>query len=524
MHMSTRVLPNPHPRPHSQRRPVVRRRALSVLLALSASAAVVAPGAAVAQEGAGATAVAPPPIRWGACPANPPMPDPSPRAQCGTLRVPVDWANPQGPKTSVFVARYRATEPGKRVGVLMTNPGGPGNPGADAAMYADDPYDGYTPEMLQRFDIVSFDPRGIGRSEGIRCDESIAGKIPSRPRDAAEFERLRTLNGQLAESCLRQMGPLAAHMDTESVARDMDALRAAVGEQRISFLGHSYGTSIGERYARLFPQRLRALALDSAVAPGRVGAERFLTEGSAAVDDIFEKLLALCEKDTSCALKGQRLIDVTRELFARADAGTLRAPGTDGPTQEKIDADQLVDHLYGALRRLDPETATRDLAALHSGTGEVHLGDSGPERAWQLVLCRDDDLRIRDWAEYRAIRERVAKAAPYVRYSSQALDMVLGCQGWMPPKAPSGKAEAPSGKAKGLSGNVEGLSGKAKGTLPPVLVVNATHDAATPLAGARRMAAVFPKASLLTVDTVGHWMYALPEPKRAINAYLSGRG
>ncbi|MFI1931926.1 alpha/beta hydrolase [Streptomyces sp. NPDC020330] len=485
-----------------RRRPRAGGRAFSVLLALSVSAVSVAPSAAATtgarQTGAGAAAVAPA-IRWGACPPADPMPAPGPRVRCGTIEVPVDWSKPQGPRTSVFVARYRGADPAKRIGVLMTNPGGPGNPGADSAMYADREF---SPYLLKRFDVISFDPRGIGRSEGVHCDETIAAKIPHRPRDAAEFERLRTLNGELAKSCLRQAGPLAAHMDTESVARDMDAIRAAVGERKISFMGVSYGTSVGERYARLFPQRLRALALDSAMDPAGPSAERYLTDGSVAVDAIFERLVAVCEKDTSCVLKGRKLISVTEELFARADAGTLREPGPDGPTRRKVGADRLVGFLYSALSRYSPAQATEQLTALHSGRGDVYLDDSGPELAWRLVLCRDNDFRIRDYTAYRALRGRVAKAAPHVRYNSQALDMVLGCQGWTPPKRPSDRA---------------------KGVLPPVLVVNALHDVATPLAGARRMAGAFPRASLLTVDTVGHGMYGLKEPRRAIDAYLSGR-
>ncbi|PJN40082.1 hypothetical protein CG747_13435 [Streptomyces sp. CB02959] len=239
-------------------KPNTRRRIVSVLLAMSASAVVVP--AAAAQEPSGAMG-APAPISWGACPkAEPPAPAPSPRAECATVEVPVDWSKPEGPKVGIFVARHRATDPARRIGVLMSNPGGPGASGADDALYADDPVEGYDPAMLQRFDMVGFDPRGIGRSQSADCDETIAASIPTRPHNAAEFERLRTLNGQLAESCLKRTGPLAAHMDGESVARDMDAIRAALGESKISFIGHSYGTFLGERYARLFPDRLRALA------------------------------------------------------------------------------------------------------------------------------------------------------------------------------------------------------------------------------------------------------------------------
>ncbi|MFF9347064.1 alpha/beta fold hydrolase [Streptomyces sp. NPDC014734] len=499
--MNTIMRANPNPKLN----PNVGRRVASVVLALSASVAVLAaPASAVAREQSG-TAAPVPPIRWGACPpAEPPYPDPSPRAQCATVEVPLDWAHPNGPRTGIFVARYRATDPARRIGVLMSNPGGPGAPGADDALYADDPVGGYSPAMLQRFDMIGFDPRGIGRSRSAACDETITDGASARPGTVAEFERLRTLNGRLADSCLRRTGPLAAHMDGESVARDMDAIRAALGERRISFLGHSYGTFLGERYARLFPGRLRALALDSAMDPDRPDAERYLTDGSVTIDNTLKRLAAWCEKDTACALNGKDVTAVTDTLFARADAGTLREPGPTGPTRTEVDADMLADFLTFALGKGSPTEAARQLAALYTGKGEVRWSPVGIDVASRLVLCRDNDFRIRDYAEYRAIRERVAKAAPHVRYNAQALDIVLGCQGWtMPPKA---------------------RPARAKGDLPPVLVVNATHDLATPLPGARRMARSFPKASLFTMDVVGHWLYRRGETEQAmrvVDAYLT---
>lgn len=487
-----------------------RRRGLTALLALSVTATVVAtasltaPGAAVAREVPGATPPASS-ISWGPCPqeSDPPGRPPSPKARCATVKVPLDWSKPKGKKIGLFVARYPASNPAQRIGVLMSNPGGPGAPGADDALYADEPYDGYDPAIRERFDMVGFDPRGIGRSEGARCDESILDKIPAHPRDAAEFERLRTLNGRLAQSCLRRTGPLVAHMDGESVARDMDAIRAALGERRISFIGHSYGTFLGERYARLFPERLRALALDSAMDPDRPSAERTLMDGSVSLNNTLERLAAWCVKNTSCALKGKDLAAVTDKLFARADAGTLRDPGRTGPTRKKVSADQLSEFLSSALGGWTPEETARQLAALHTGKGEVTWTDSAADPVARLVLCRDEDYRIRDYAHYRAIRDRVAKAAPHVRYNAQALDFVLACQGWTLPPKPR--------------------PARVKGDLPPVLVVNATDDMATPLAGARRMARSFPRASLYTVDTVGHWLYTLPEPRRRIDAYLLGR-
>lgn len=495
MNTSMRVQPSPH----------TRRRGISVLLTLSAVAAALGvPGMAAAQEPSGPTASVPP-IRWGACPkAEPPYPDPSPRAQCGTVEVPLDWSKPKGPKTGIFVARYRATDPTRRIGVLMSNPGGPGAAGSDDALYADDPISGYSAAMLQRFDMIGFDPRGIGRSGAADCDETILDSIPARPRNEAEFERLRTLNGRLAASCLKRTGPLVAHMDGESVARDMDAIRTAIGERQISFIGHSYGTFLGERYARLFPGKLRALALDSAMDPHRPNAERYLTDGSVTIDNTLKRLAAWCRKDAACALKGKDLTAVTDTLFARADAGTLRDPGPDGPTPTKIDADELSDFLTFALGKGNPESTAQQLAALYTGKGEVRWFPTVTDPVFRIVLCRDYDFRIRDYAQYRAILKRAAKAAPHTRYNAQALDTVLGCQAWtMPPKP---------------------RPARAKGELPPVLVANATHDLATPLPGAQRMASSFPKASLFTMDVVGHWLYrrgGTEKAMRVIDAYLT---
>ncbi|MEL3944190.1 MULTISPECIES: alpha/beta fold hydrolase [Streptomyces] len=481
--------------------------ALAASTALTASLVLATPGAAAAPEPPRTPDTAVPPISWGACPqADPPEPAPSPKAQCATVEVPVDWAKPDGPKTGVFVARHPATDPSRRIGVLMSNPGGPGAPGAGDALYADDPVEGYTPAMLRRFDMIGFDPRGVGRSQGARCDESILDGMPARPRNATEFARLRTLNGRFADSCRELTGPLAAHMDSESVARDMDAIRAALGERRISFLGHSYGTFIGERYARLFPHRLRALALDSAVDPNRPTAEQYLRTGSVSVNGTLKRLADWCAKSASCALKGQGLTRVVDGLFARADAGTLRVPGPDGPTRARMGADQLSDFLSAGLRGWFPARTARQLAALHTGTGEIDRVDSGLDPYARLVMCRDHDFRIRDHAHYKALRARVAKAAPHVRHNAQALDTVLSCQGWTIPPKPR-PARAP-------------------GTLPPVLVVNATHDMATPLGGARRMTAAYPKASLFTMDVVGHWLYrrgATEKAMRVVDGYLSGR-
>ncbi|MFH8476726.1 alpha/beta fold hydrolase [Streptomyces sp. NPDC018000] len=175
------------------------------------------------------------------------------------------------------------------------------------------------------------------------------------------------------------------------MARDMDAIRAALGERRISFLGHSYGTFLGERYARLFPGRLRALALDSAMDPDRPNAERYLTDGSVTTDNTLKRLAAWCEKDTSCALNGKDLTAVTDTLFARADAGTLREPGPNGPTRTKVDADKLSDFLTYALGNGEGDAGHRHLPHRTAGLSRQGCGGGGgraapTEDSWSWVV------------------------------------------------------------------------------------------------------------------------------------------
>ncbi|PJJ02561.1 pimeloyl-ACP methyl ester carboxylesterase [Streptomyces sp. 2333.5] len=468
------------------------------------AACILAPQSASANPGAATAAALSQTIRWSSCPkAEPPYPDPSERAECGTVKVPVDWAKPDGRKMEIAVARQKATDPEKRVGVLFSNPGGPGSAGLDDAYYADSPVEGYRKSIRARFDIIGFDPRGIGRSGQLRCDDTLAEKIPTRPRNAADFQRMRTLNKQLADSCRERSGPIVDHMDSESVARDMDAIRTALGEKKISFLGHSYGTLIGQRYARLFPDKLRALALDSAMDPSRPDARRFLRDGSAATEDAVQQLANWCEKEASCALKGQDVKAVVRQLFARADAGKLTEPGPHGPTRKKVTADQLTSFLSDYLGKWNPKTTAQQLAALHSGKGKVYWIAGTPDVAWRTVICRDYDFRLPDYAHYRALLKQAASANPHSRYNSQALDMIVGCQGW-----PAATEPEPV---------------QAKGKLPPVLVVNAKHDLATPLPGAKRMTRAFPHARLATLDAVDHWLYRKcqsPLPARAIDSYL----
>jgi len=177
---------------------------------------------------------APPTLPWKPCPD-------APGAECTTMTVPVDWARPDGLKTTLSLARHRATDPARRIGSLVYNPGGPGGPGAEIVARFWEQI--FSPEVLARFDVVGFDPRGVGGSDPVLCDEDVlTTPFPRAPKNRAEFAQLREHNRALGDSCRAASGPVYEHVDTGAVVRDIDAIRAALGDRRLSFLGVSYGT------------------------------------------------------------------------------------------------------------------------------------------------------------------------------------------------------------------------------------------------------------------------------------------
>jgi pimeloyl-ACP methyl ester carboxylesterase len=212
-------------------------------------------GGAAAAVPAGAVNSGTSSIVWTPCPQQPSF-------DCATITVPVDWANPVGPTVDLALARSRATDPARRIGSLVINPGGPGGSGVDFVMRMPPTL---SANLRAQFDIVGFDPRGIKRSSPVQCDSDLIAQQSALfyPRNATEFDTLRSVNQQLGQNCVKHSGPLVEHVDTASVARDLEAIRAALNEGNLNYAGFSYGTLIGEQYAELFPRNIRAMLLDS---------------------------------------------------------------------------------------------------------------------------------------------------------------------------------------------------------------------------------------------------------------------
>jgi pimeloyl-ACP methyl ester carboxylesterase len=226
-----------------------------------------------------------------------------PEAQCGTIAVPVDYANPQGAQAQLAVIRVPAT--GERLGVLMVNPGGPGASAVDtvASMGAALADTG----IRRRFDLVGFDPRGVGHSAPeVRCrtdaEFDVFRREPLADYSPAGVAHIEDLYRRFAKACLDRMGPeFLANVGTATAVRDMDVVRSALGEHQINYLGFSYGTDLGATYAERFPDRVRTMVLDGAVDPTLDPTQKLIRQ-MAGFQRAFEDYAADCAQSEGCPL------------------------------------------------------------------------------------------------------------------------------------------------------------------------------------------------------------------------------
>jgi pimeloyl-ACP methyl ester carboxylesterase len=417
-------------------------------------------------------------IVWGACPEDE-------QVQCGTIKVPADWADPYGPTAMLTIARRPATDPAQRIGALLVNPGGPGGSAVDFTFEAPT---FFSAQLRRHFDIVGMDPRGVGRSSPVLCSTDLVDATPSPMIETEQqYAATVTFNRRLAADCARRTGPVFAHVDTGSVVRDLDAVRAALGEQRISFYGASYGSLIGEQYSQRYPERLRALVLDS-VMDHSAGVDAFLTQTTDAAQDAFDQFVAWCARDVRCVLRGQDIRRLWATLVARARAGTLVDP-YDAP--HKLGLSGLLGAAFAAF--YDPQWYSfayylRDAAGLPGGRS-ARAPDDIVDHSFPAVFCADWSLPISGFADYRAHLRALAARAPQMLASPLAVSATAGCLGrTAPPANPQADLRPPP--------------------TGPILLVNARHDPATSYVWAQHVAQQLgDRATLLTYQGWGHVNY-----------------
>ncbi|WP_165436335.1 alpha/beta hydrolase [Amycolatopsis suaedae] len=419
------------------------------------------------------------------------------------MNVPVDHREPDGERLSMAVARRTAGDPAARVGTLVYLPAGPGSSGVQAV--TDDAIFRlvFPPEVARRFDIVGFDPRGVGRSNPVVCDPAVVARLQQlpEPADQAGFDRLLATQADVGADCRRRTGPVFDHLDSNDIARDVDALRAALGESTINLYGLSYGTVHGQMYAERFPDRIRTLILD-AVFDHSVDSDTFARTGAVAAQESFGQFVAWCDRTPDCALHGTDVRATVAALFTRAEQGSL--PDPDDPARP-LTPSGLTSRIVSPLTRPDLPGVAADIARLSGGTaGQPRTVAAGePIRLPIYLSCADNVNRTRSFAAAQRLREQSRRLAPDMRES--AFEIASLCiNPPVPATNPQRRLHAPAA--------------------PPVLVLNARYDASTPHAGAVRVARQLPRATLLTYDGMGHGAATrTPCTRDAVLRYLTDR-
>ena len=243
--------------------------------------------------------------------------------ECTTAKVPLDYDNPSGATTELVLARVPATDQANRIGTIFINPGGPGGSGVDLAVFG---FGSSLEQQLQgRFDVVGFDPRGIARSSPLQCfdfpGEALAyiSSVPIFPYLREQERPFFDVFRGLARICSERRVPIMQHMSTADVVRDLDLLRRAVGDEKLTYLGFSYGSYIGNTYANMFPQKVRALVIDGVLDPRLWSSGTQIVSDRVATAEEFAEFLRLCdEAGDACALSAPGGSSARFEALANA--------------------------------------------------------------------------------------------------------------------------------------------------------------------------------------------------------------
>lgn len=449
----------------------MRKPGLAVLAA-AVVASLTPPGVSLAAT--------PDALHWGKCPAD----VTGPGLECATLDVPLDYRDPAGPTIEIAVSRLASTNPEKRRGVLLTNTGGPGGVGLNFPAVLRDNL-GLPQSVLDSYDVIGADPRGVGHSTPVTCDlpPEYWTNIPEYALNSADVaKRAETVKNVAARCGSSASAPVLPHITTANAARDMDQIRAALGESKVSYFGISYGTYLGSVYTTMFPHRSDRIMLDSATGPGGWDSSFSRMFGRGVADrlpDFAEFVAAHPEYGL-----GETPEQVTAKYFdlaARLDA-TPSSQGFDGKFFRQL----TFSDLYYDKRM---PTLAEVWRALDTGN-PVPPGATGQPTdnylASQLhVICNDSD-----WPEAVAIYQRNV-AIDRIRHPEfgAAGANITPCAFW-----PSEPVEPPVEITDRGPSNV--------------LILQNLRDPATPLAGAQQLRQAFgDRARMVTADQGGHLAY-----------------
>jgi pimeloyl-ACP methyl ester carboxylesterase len=417
---------------------------------------------------------------------------------CADAAVPLDYRDPQGRTITLHMIRHPAADPSQRVGTLWMEPGGPGSSGLN---FARDNYADLPSELRTKFDIVSFDPRGIGTSSQVVCysdDQynAAVGAAKGVPGPDA-FDTVVKVAADFDQNCVSKLGDTAGLFGTQYVARDIDLLRQALGEQQLTFYGRSFGTYVGTVYASMFPNRVRAMALDGAYDPNRYANVPYAYDWPQyiALDAAMNDFLTWCDANqTECGFGDGNARAAFTALKSDLDANPVLRP--DGKLANgftlayrllfNMDAGKVIWPSFGqALRQAQLRDPSSFLLRPPSSASYAQLNPN------TVVSCND-----------RAFPTSIDELRWHLTVSAQTAPLLGAPWAYAPPMYDQNSAPAcvewPVERVSRYSGSY-----RAAGSAP-ILVIGTTHDPDTPYLDAVTLSRTFDNAELLTFDAQGH--------------------
>ncbi|MFI8435332.1 alpha/beta hydrolase [Streptomyces sp. NPDC079020] len=446
--------------------------------------------------------------RWKRCEADAPA-----EFECATIKVPLDYRAPGGKRIDMAISRIRTTGPGKRHGVLLSNPGGPGGPGLSMPLGMKE---GLPESVRQKYDLIGFDPRGVGRSTPVSCGLTPQEEEWLRPYKEETFDKDVAWARTVADKCRENAGGTLAHITTRNTARDVDLLRAVLGEKKISYLGYSYGTYLGAVYTQMFPGRADRFVLDSAVDPARAwrGMIQWWAEGAEPAFDRWTEWAAARSEKYGLGDTPEKVDRTLWDLVARAQETPIVVDG------QPLTGDDIRTGMRVAV--FTPEYATegvvelkkaaagatvsaKKLAPFTGAGGTRTAGDAAGTPADNMtssfwaVVCGDNSAAwSRDPETYR--RDAIADRARYPLYGDFA-SSIKPCAFW-------NRSVEPATEVNNKAGS---------------LIVQNEWDSQTPLPSGQALHADLKRSKMLTVlGGEGHGVYPNGNActDGAVNRYL----
>lgn len=428
-------------------------------------------------------------LKWTDCPEHKDM-------KCTTVKVPLDYRHPEG--KTIEIALLKVPANGKKIGTLWTNPGGPGGSGTEFAATSVPVL--FSPQILNAYDVIGFDPRGVGKSDPIKClSDAELDKVraASFPDTDAGHKQMEELQKQIAKGCEEKSPDMMKFADTTNVVKDLDIMRAANGDASLNYLGYSYGTYLGLRYAEAFPDRVGRMTLDGVLDPTATYGQLALGQAKG-FEGALTGFVDFCLKSGKCPLKGstdQGKAQI-RQFVDRLLNSPLPTANADRPLTQSLALSGIFSCLYG--KKMWPMLQQALTQAMNQNDGSYLLkiadvyadrkddgtySSNSNEAFW--VINSLDYVPTGTPAEWKAQADEINKAAPTVGFNFTYADE--GLKSW------------PNHGTK-----VRKWDGS---KIPPVLLVGTIHDPATPYDMAEKVHSLAPNSVLLTWDGWDHTAY-----------------